>query len=172
VTLSHVTTATATAQTITFSAMTGQERAVGVSAVDAFGNVVNSTIQAQVIAYLESLREVNFEVTFVNPTVTTINIVFAIHCTTGANASVVIASVTAALQALINQATWGGGSNTPPTWDPSAGTVRYLQVAAAIESVSGVDYLSTLTLNGSAADVTISGVAPLANYGTISGSAI
>lgn len=172
VTLSHATTATATGVTITLAAMTGQERTVGVSAVDVNGTVVNGTIQSAVIAYLESLREANFVVTFVQPTVTTVNIVFEIHCTPGANSTTVIASVTAALQAYINQATWGGGGNTPPSWDPTAGTVRYLQVAAVIESVIGVNYCALLTLNGSAADVTIGGVAPLANYGTIAGSAV
>lgn len=172
VTLSHVTTATATGVSITLAAMTGQERTVGVSAIDVNGNVVNSTIQSEVIAYLEALREANFVVTFVDPTVTTVNIVYEIHCTTGANQSTVIASVTAALQAYITQATWGGGGNTPPSWSQDAGTVRYLQVAAVIEAVSGVDYLATLTLNGSAADVSIGGVAPLANAGTISGSAV
>jgi hypothetical protein len=172
VTLSHVTTATGTGETITLAAMTGQERTVGVSAIDANGNVVNTTIQSAILAYLESLREANFVVTFVNPTVTTINVVFEIHCTTGANTTTVIAAVTAAIQAYITQATWGGGALTPPTWTEDAGTVRYLQVGALIEAVSGVDYLVSLTLNGSAADVAISGVAPLANYGTISGSAI
>jgi hypothetical protein len=172
VTLSHATTATATGVSVTLAAMTGQERTVGVSAIDVNGNVVNETIQNLIITYLESLREINFVVTFVQPTVTTVNIVFAIHCVTSANSSAVIAMVTSALQSYINQATWGGGSNTPPTWDPTAGTVRYLQVAAVIEAVTGVDYLSTLTLNGSAADVAIGGVAPLANYGTISGSAV
>lgn len=172
VTLSHVTTGTGTGLTITLAAMTGQERTVGVSAIDVNGNVVNTTIQGEVIAYLESLREANFIVTFIQPTVTTVNIVFAIHCTPGANSTTVIASVTAALQAYITQSTWGGGANTPPSWSATAGTVRYLQVAAVIENVSGVDYLSTLTLNGSAADVTITGVAPLANAGTISGSAV
>lgn len=172
VTMSANATGTATGITVTLAAMTGQERTVGVSAIDVNGTVVNSTIQDAVIDYLESLREANFVVTFVQPTVTTINVVFEIHCTTGANTTTVIAAVTSALQAYINQATWGGGGDTPPSWDSTAGTVRYLQVAAIIEEVSGVNYLATLTLNGSAADVTISGVAPLANYGTISGSAI
>jgi len=172
VTLSHVTTATATGVTIALAAMTGQERTVGVSAVDDTGAVVSSTIQAALIAYLTAMREVNFVITFIQPTTTTVNIVFAIHCAAGASSTVVIATVTAALQTYISQATWGGGANNPPSWDPSASVVRYLAIAGIIESVAGVDYLSTLTLNGSAADVTIAGVAPLANYGTISGSAV
>lgn len=171
-TLSHVTTGTATGVTITLAAMTGQERTVGVSAIDNTGTVVNTTIQAAIIAYLTSLREINFVVTFVQPTVTTINVVFAIHCNPGANSTVVIASVTTALESYISQATWGGGLNTPPYWDPTASVVRYLSVAGVIEEVPGVNYLSSLTLNGSAADVAIGGVAPLANYGTVTGTAV
>ena len=39
-------------------------------------------------------------------------------------------------------------------------------------SVAGVNYLSVLTLNGSSSDVTIGGVAPLANIGTITPSLV
>jgi hypothetical protein len=167
VTLSANATANETGDTITLAAMTMQERTVGVSAIDDTGTVVNMTIEAALIAYLTAMREVNFVVSFVNPTVTTVNVVCAVHLTTGANATVVEGLVTAALENYLTQATWGGGGNNPPTWDPTASTVRYLSVAAVIEAVEGVSYLSTLTLNGSAADVAIGGVAPLANYGTI-----
>lgn len=171
VTLSHATTASASGVSITLAAMTGQERTVGVSAIDVNGNVVNVTIQNEVTYYLESLREINFVVTFVAPTVTTINIVFEINCTVGANSTVVIAAVTAALQAYITKATWGGGGFIPPSWTPTAGIVRYLQVASVVENVSGVDHIMALTLNGGVVDVAIGGVAPLADYGTITGTA-
>jgi hypothetical protein len=172
VTLSAATTATASGVTITLAAMTGQERTVGVSAIDNAGDVINTTMQAALIAYLTALREVNFVVTFIQPTVTVINVVFAIHVNPGANSTVVIASVTAALENYLSQATWGGGANNPPYWDPTASVVRYLSVAGVIEEVLGVNYLSSLTLNGVAGDVAIAGVAPLTNYGTITGSAV
>jgi len=171
-TMSAAATGSASGVTITLAALTGQERTVGVSAIDSSGVVVSPTIQALLIAYLTSLREINFVVTFVQPTVTTINVVFAIHCNVGANSTVVIASVTAALENYLSQAAWGGGNNNPPSWDPTASVVRYLSVAGIIEEVPGVNYLSSLTLNGSAADVAIGGVAPLANYGTVTGSAV
>ena len=172
VTLSHVTTATASGVTITLGPLTGQERTVGVSAVDSTGVVVSPTIQTALIAYLTAMREINFIVSFVQPTVTTIDVAFVIHCSTGTNTAAVIASVTSALELYLSQASWGGGSLTPPSWDPTATVVRYLTVAGVIEAVPGVNYLSSLTLNGSAADVTLTGVAPLANYGTIVGSTI
>lgn len=172
VTLSHVTTATATGVTITLGALTAQQRTVGIAAIDVNGNDVNGTIQGLIVAYLTSLREINFIVSFVPSTVTTINVVFAIHCNIGTNTTSVVSAVTTALQNYLSKATWGGGANNPPSWDPFASVVRYLSVAGIIEGVPGVNYLSTLTLNGSAADVTISGVAPLANYGTVSGSAV
>lgn len=172
VTLSQATTATATGVTVTLAAMTGQERTVGVSAVDSTGTVVSTTIQASIISYLTALREVNFVVTFIQPIVTTINVVFAIHCSTNAVSSAVIANVTTALENYLSKANWGGGLNMPPSWDSSSSVVRYLSVAGVIEGVSGVDYLSSLTLNGSSADVTIGGVAPLANYGTITGTTV
>ena len=172
VTLSHATTGSGTGLSITLAAMTGQERTVCVSAVDATGTVVNSTIQAEIITYLQALREVNFIVTFTVPTVTTINVAYTVHLTTGANVTVVEATIATALTNYLSQAAWGGGLNNPPTWDPTAGTVRYLAVAGVIEGVAGVNYLSVLTLNGSSSDVTIGGVAPLANIGTITPSLV
>jgi hypothetical protein len=169
VTLSHVTTATATGITITLAEMTGQARTVGVSAVDSTGTVVSSTIQTALIAYLTAMREVNFIISFIQPTVTTINITYSIHLTVDANSSVVEASVLSVLVSYLSEANWGGGANNPPSWDATAGTVRYLAVAGLIESVTGVSYLSALSLNGGGAgvDVVIAGTAPLANLGTV-----
>lgn len=164
------TTGAGSGLTATLAAMTGQERTVGVSAVDSSGNVVSTTIQAEIISYLEAQRELNFIVTFIQPTVTTVDVAYTAHITSGSDWATVEAAVNAALENYLSNANWGGGGSSPPTWDATATTVRYLQVAAVIEAVQGVDYVSALTLNGSSADVALSGVAPLANYGTITGT--
>jgi uncharacterized phage protein gp47/JayE len=150
---------------------TDNERMVAISAVDIDGNAVSGTIQANIISYLESLREINFIVNWVDPTYTVINVVYSVHLTSGAVWAAVEADVDAAIRSYLSQATWGGGGTVPPGWDPASTTARYLQLAGIIEAVAGVDYVVTLTLNGVAGDIPLTGVAPLANYGTISGSA-
>lgn len=49
--------------------------------------------------------------------------------------------------------------------------VRYLEVAEVLNRVDGVDYISTLTVNGGTANITLTGVAPLTLAGTVTGTA-
>jgi hypothetical protein len=75
--------------------------------------------------------------------------------------SEVAVRVEAAIRAKVDPATWG---NLPAlrtvTWTETL-IVRYLEVAAAIDLVPGVDQVDEVKLNGSAANVTISGPAAL-----------
>jgi Baseplate J-like protein len=139
---------------------TGQERMVTVVPVDINGDALTPVAMAAIGAYLQTLREVNFVVNVAPPTYFPLAVVATVICNYGTNPNTVQASVSAALTEYLAQDDWAGGSNLPPIWlnDP---TVRYLSVAALINAVAGVHHLSALTLNGSAADVTMTGYAPL-----------
>ena len=145
----------------------GNARTISVCPLTSTGAAVSPTIAAAVQAYLAALREVNFLVFTIAPTFTTVNVAYSVHVLAGYTGSAVTTAVNAALTALLSPANWGGGLASPPTWDTSQATVRINQVIAAIMAVPGVGYATSVTLNGSAADVTLTGTAPLPTVGTL-----
>jgi len=157
-------------------------RAVTVAAVDANGNNVSSTAKSNIDSYLQANREVNFLVYEMDPIRTTIDVTTTVKCLANYTTASVQANVIAAIQAYLNPATWGqdprytdaGGAQT---WVDVA-VVRYLEIAAAINGASGVDYITTTAGNydlttriaaGTMArtDITMSGPASLPVAGTI-----
>jgi len=68
---------------------------------------------------------------------------------------------------------WG----MPPTGDATSSggwwnrpVVRHLELAAVLNQVDGLDYISALTLQGATSDVTLAGAIPLPRPGTITGT--
>jgi hypothetical protein len=160
-------------QTIVLAAYPNQERTVGVSAVDAEGVVVSPTVQANLIAFLNAFRELNFIVTFIQPTYEVINAIFTIRCASNVlNTAAVIAAAEAAVTSFLSPATWGGGAQSPPFWDTGSNVVRYFQIADVIGNTPGVAFVESLTVNGGTTDVTISGVAALTEPGTVTGTLV
>lgn len=164
-------TGTDAAAPLVLAEMVNQERTVAVSALDENGDVVDSAIQDQIVASLEAQRELNFVVTFEQPTITPIDVGYTVHLKPGQLWSVVEPAIAAALTGFLSKATWGnpnaGVANAQPLWDVTATTVRYLQIAGLIEAVAGVDYVADLTLNGGVVDIVLPGHAPLADIGVI-----
>lgn len=155
---------------------TGQERAVAVAMIDESGSGVSSPVKANVVAYLESLREVNFIVNAIDPTVTVIDVTVEVKARPGF--SDVDDAVTTAIEEYLSPATWGipadGALND---WDLVT-AVRYLELAEVINRVDAVDYITTsggnfnLTMRippaaHARADITLTGFAPLPNAGTV-----
>lgn len=151
------------------------ERMVTVVALDDNGAGVNSTIKSEIQTYLDSMREVNFIVNTADPTVTTVDVTTNILLTEGFAASDVQFRVAQALQQYFSPTTWGVDAsddpNDPISWNNTA-TVSYLKLVSVIANVAGVDSVLSLTigLNGgsqTAADHTLTGVAPLPNFGNL-----
>lgn len=151
---------------------TGNERYVAVALTDTAGAAVSVGIKADVEILLESLREVNFVIKTLDPTYTTINTVFTIHTVVGTDSASVLAAASAAVTSFLSPANYAGGDRTPPEWDEGVTKVRYLELAAAIARVDGVQYVASLTLNGGTTDVTMTGKAPLPTPGTVSGTVV
>jgi hypothetical protein len=175
VTMNHAATATATNVTITLGALSGQPRCITVGACDVNGNAVSAAEQAALILYLQARREVNFLVFVIGPTQNEIDVTWQAIALSGYDAAAVQAAGDAALTAYLSAANWAGGLASPPFWNATQTTVRYLSVAGVLEAVPGIAYVTSLTIGphgGSmgAVDLALSGVAPLAAVGTITGS--
>jgi hypothetical protein len=145
----------------------GNSRTVAVAVVDALGNALSTPAMAAIAAVLTGLREVNFVVGVMAPAYNLINVTATLVAAKGANQDTVTAAATAALQAYLSPANWGGA----PQWINTS-TVRYLTVAGLLDNVAGVDHITNLTIGVgggamSAADATLTGPIPLTQPGTV-----
>jgi hypothetical protein len=148
------------------------EKMMTLSVVGADGLALSTPIKEEVEAYLESLRELNFVLHVVDPTYTTINVVFTVVVNDGYTLADVDDRATAAVAAYLSPATWAGGADSPPTWRTAEGVVRYLEVAEVLNRVDGVNYVQSLTVNTTSSDVNLTGIAPLPTVGTITGTTV
>lgn len=151
---------------------TGNDRMVCLVPLDADGADVAPEVASEVATYLDALREVNFEIKTTTATTTAVDVDYTLAVAPGYASADVLAAVDAALGTYLSPATWAGGDASPPEWRTGQDTVRLLEVASLIRSVPGVAYVATVTLDGSAADFTLDGAAPLPTPGTITGAAV
>lgn len=172
VTMSANATATGSGLTVTLGDLTNQERCVTVCGVDSSGDALSSTVQASLLSYLQSLREVNFIVQVVSPTYTAVDVAAQVVAMSGMDPATVAAAATANVKSFLNPANWGGGAQVPPTWESDATVVRYLDVAQVLRSTYGVAYVTsgfTIGVHGGTmgtSDVTLPGDAPLPTAGS------
>jgi hypothetical protein len=149
--------------------------------VDENGNNVSSAVKAAVAADLAARREQNWLVYVTDPTTNLINVTYNIRVLPGYDSVAVLAAVNAALSSYLSRATWGA---TPTVNDwVNIPNVRYLEVAQVINAVVGVDYITTtggnydlqIAIQGNAlarADLVLTGIAPLPQANTLTGTAI
>lgn len=140
--------------------LTPAERTVTVFPVDALGEPVSAGVKADLADYLEQLREVNFIIHVEDPTYTAVTIAYTAVADTAATVAQVEADIDATLGAYLSPATWGSDPLDPQAWT-LLDVVRFLEVARVIGSVPGVAYVESLTINGGAVDVPLTGAAPL-----------
>lgn len=100
-------------------------------------------------------------VNWIAATYTAVTVVFAAVSYEQFDPVAVEAAAEAAVLEFLSPAQWG----LPPFGDQrdwlNTPTVRYRDVVAAIENVEGLDYTTSVTVNGGTADVTLTGAAPL-----------
>jgi uncharacterized phage protein gp47/JayE len=147
---------------------TGNDRYAGLVCLDENGDDVDAGVKTAVEEYLDALREVNFVVDVGAPTVTAIDVTTTVRCYETFEPADVDAAVTAALEEFFSPLRWGTPSVGSPDTDwVNTDEVRFLEVAACINNVAGVNYIESLTVEGAGVDVALSGVVPLTNAGTI-----
>lgn len=155
--------------------ISNNERMVTVVGVDVSGGALSPTIDAALQSYLQGMREVNFIVNVTDPAYTPIDVTWSATALPGYNADTVQAAGDAALQTYLDPANWAGGNASPPYWDPTQTAVRYLSVVTLLGEIAGVAYLDSVQIgyhNASlgSSDITLIGIAPLPQPGTITGS--
>jgi hypothetical protein len=159
----------------------GNEKMVGIAAVDANGTAVSGTVKTALSTYLQSLRETNFVVNVFDPTTTQIDVTFNVKCLTGYTTATVQANALAAIQTYLNPANWG---HDPTITDATASaqswvetTVVYFnKILNVLGQAPGVDRVisCTMALHSGAlgtADLTLPGHATLTSPGTINATA-
>jgi hypothetical protein len=180
----NVVVATPTAGT---APQTSADRAVTVAVATETGEPVNAADRTALDAYLQSLREQNFIISVIDPNYTIIDVTATVKCLPDPVRFVpadVKARVEEVIRDFLSPGNWGKAdlplgarSSESAVWHNEL-IVRYLEVAAAINSVEGVDYITTtggnfdltIGVGGSTqarADILIVGTVPLPRPGTI-----
>lgn len=126
---------------------------ITVAVLDGAGAALTAPAKATLLAALDARMSADLGVHVVDPTITDVTVTATVHALPGSDHTVVHDAVVAALTGFLSPLTWGWGS-----------TVRRNDLIALIENVPGVDYVSAGHPTAPAADVALSGVAPLARY--------
>lgn len=147
----------------------GNRKMVAVFPVNADGLNVSGTIKTALQADLTAQREPGFIFNVLDPTRTAVDAAFTATAWPGYNVADVQAAAIAALTGYLSPKDWGVSSAEVRDWVVET-KVRYLEVAQILQQVEGLRYVDSLTLNGSAADVTLPGAAPMPTAGTINGT--
>lgn len=119
------------------------------------GAALSGPVKAEIRSALAALTRADLAVHVVDPTITSVAVTVTVTALPDFTAAAVVANVTAALTAYLSPDTWGWGS-----------TVYRNELIALIDGAAGVDRVVSLSVP--AADVALSGVAPLASAGAIS----
>jgi hypothetical protein len=151
--------------------LTNQARTVTVVVADEAGHALNATAKNEVDALLQSYREVNFQVFIIDPTYTQINVTASVVPVPGYDPATMAIEVADALRLYLSPANWGSPHQGGQFGDPFPWTnetkVRYLELTTVVNNVPSVDYIVSMTINGGTADITMTGVGPLPNPGTM-----
>lgn len=146
-------------------------RAVTVVVVGEDGEPVAAPIKDQVLALLESRREVNFLVFVIDPTYTDVDVTFTLTPYPDFDAADVIPRAEQAVADYLHPANFGAVPyGETPLW-LADDKVRYLEVAEALNRVEGVWHVDALAINGGQADVALAGPGPMPRAGTVEGAA-
>lgn len=144
------------------------EKYIGIVVTDASGEDLDSTTKDDIQSYLDGLKELNFIVAIGSPEYTTIDVTAQISVFEGFDDDTVVAAVESALSDYLSPANWGRPSyGTDSRAWLNATKVRYLEIATVINNVTGVDAVTSLSVNGGTVDVDLTGTVPLTRAGTI-----
>lgn len=150
---------------------TGNDRTISVAGETNTGAALDAQHKTDLATYLDALREVNFLVYVIDATYNQIDVTYNVKARDGFSTTTIQTNVNEVINAYLNAITWGAPIDDPLEWE-NWKTIRYLSLASEIRSVSGVDYIISLTLgiHGGAlsnTDVTMGGAAPLPVVNTI-----
>ena len=116
--------------------------------------------KATLQASLAAMASVNLGVWVVDPTVTPVNVTCSVVRNLSVTAGQAQTNAIAAIDAYLDTDTWGAGVTPWPS------TMHLAELEAAIVRANGIDYV--LSVSVPTADVSLPGIAPLLQAGTIS----
>jgi hypothetical protein len=157
------------------TALHNGERAITVVATDEDGEPLTAPIKDRLVELFAAYRLVNTTVTVADPTYTTVNVTYTVAAYPGFDEADLVARVDETLAEWLSPAEWGRPKNFG---DPGTNVwynepvVRLNKAIDLIGNVEGVNYVTAITLNGAAADLSLSGTVPLprSTPDTITGS--
>lgn len=124
------------------------ERAVTVVALDELGAGIGSTLKTELETLLQGLRELNFNVFVADPTVTTIDVTFSIKTFSGYVNSEVLAAAESAVEEYLSPANWGQPPNSETREWQERRDIRTNDIVAAVDVIEGVDYVTSVNIEG------------------------
>jgi len=134
---------------------------LSVAVLDSAGALLSAPAKTALATAMDDIALANLGVHVFDPTITAVPVTATVHVVAGASTSAVQAACVAALDAYLSPLSWGWGA-----------TVRRNELIAILEGVEGVDYLTTGHPTAPAADVALTGAAPLADAGTLTITAV
>jgi hypothetical protein len=138
----------------------GTPRTVTVAVTDVDGLALSVAAKTAIQAYLVSFREVNFVVHVIDSAYYTgadIAIAYTVKAYDGFDPAALIANINAKLSSLLSPKLYGQPQfGNQLRWVNDL-VVRRNTLIGAIETVEGVKYVDTLTINGATADFTMNG---------------
>lgn len=157
-------------------ATAGNEKCDTVICFNAAGGAVSSGAKAAALALLQAQREVNFLVFVGDPTSNVVSVDFTAVAQSGYATASVNAAIIAALQAYLNPATWSAPSDGSEAGWRVQSKVYVNELITIISTVPGVDRCVSvrvgtgMSIPAGTVDVTLSGLAPTATYGSVTGT--
>jgi len=147
------------------------ERMVAVAAITSLGQPVSAQAKANIDSYLQANREINFVVNVIDPNYTTINIAVTVVNAPGYTSQVVDDGILGAIHNKIDPQNWGRDPSitnitNAQTWVETT-VLYYNDMITAISNVLGVARVTSLTLNGGTANITLTTPAALTQVGTV-----
>lgn len=153
-------------------AQTGVDGAVTVAVVNSAGLTVTAEARSRLTDLLAGEdRLLNLIVSIADPSYTPVNVTFSVVVWPERDASEVRESAIAAVREYLSPRNWGQPPGQRSRAWINETVVRRFELAEVLNGVDGVRYVNTLTLNGGTNDVTLTGVAPLPQPGTVTGTA-
>lgn len=160
-------------------AIADSARHITVILTDSAGEPVGTPVKDRLVEIFANYRQVNTVVTIVDATYTTVNVTWAVKAYPGFDLADLEDRINATLTDLLSPASWGKPKNfgDPGTlaWYNEP-VVRRLKLVDVVGDVEGVDYVTTMTITGSAGtvdgngDLTMPGSVALPRPGTIAGT--
>ncbi len=146
-------------------------RALAVAVTDDAGEPLSAEAKGIVQDAIDDVREVNWIASVTDPNYTRINVTFTAVAWPEEDPLTVRAAAIAALQRFLSPGTWGRSPYGDAISWSNETTIRYLEVAQALNEVAGLRYVTSLQIGRDpgtlgTADIVMTGQAPLPRAGS------